>query len=151
MKIAINADYGGFGLSNEAQIIFYKKKYEKLYFYKNVYDSQLNLVGFEKISETEFMNKENDFNCHIKYKDVGQYVSLEKDYSCDCIVDCHLFMSENNRTDADLIEVIETLGEEKASGKFSKIKIIEIPDDADNEIEEYDGNEWIAEKHRTWR
>ena len=86
-----------------------------------------------------------------RYKDVGQYVSLEKDYSCDCIVDCHLFMSENNRTDADLIEVIETLGEEKASGKFSKIKIIEIPDDADYEIEEYDGNEWIAEKHRTWR
>ena len=32
----------------------------------------------------------------------------------------------------------------------STLKIIEIPDDVDWIIEEYDGNEWVAEKHRTW-
>jgi hypothetical protein len=28
---------------------------------------------------------------------------------------------------------------------------VDIPDDVKWEIEEYDGNEWVAEVHRTWR
>jgi hypothetical protein len=28
--------------------------------------------------------------------------------------------------------------------------VIEIPDDVEWEVEEYDGLEWVAEKHRTW-
>jgi hypothetical protein len=28
--------------------------------------------------------------------------------------------------------------------------VVEIPDGTDYEISEYDGNEHIAEKHRTW-
>ena len=47
MKIAINADYGGFGLSAEAEIMFFKRKYKNLYFYKNKYDFQGNLIGME--------------------------------------------------------------------------------------------------------
>jgi hypothetical protein len=27
---------------------------------------------------------------------------------------------------------------------------VDIPDDVKWQIEEYDGNEWIAESHRTW-
>lgn len=53
------------------------------------------------------------------------------------------------RKDPDLIECIETLGEE-ANGRHSKLKVIEVPDDVEWEIKEYDGNEWVAEKHRTW-
>jgi hypothetical protein len=37
-----------------------------------------------------------------------------------------------------------------ANGMYSKLKIVEIPGDVDWEIGEYDGNEWVAEKHRTW-
>jgi len=55
----------------------------------------------------------------------------------------------DNRTDSDLIEVIETLGDD-ANNSFSDLKIIEIPDDIEYTIEEYDGKEWVAEKHRTW-
>lgn len=52
-----------------------------------------------------------------------------------------------------LIECVEALGgehREGASGPCAALKIVEIPDGVDYEIEEYDGSEWIAEKHRKW-
>ncbi len=54
------------------------------------------------------------------------------------------------RDDAELIRIVETLGE-TSWGKFSELKVVEIPDDVDWFIAEYDGAEWIAERHRTWR
>ena len=54
-----------------------------------------------------------------------------------------------NRADPILIHVIETLGAE-ADGRFAKLRIIEIPDDVEWEITEYDGNESVEEVHRKW-
>ena len=34
--------------------------------------------------------------------------------------------------------------------RYSYLKVVEIPADVDWQICEYDGLEWIAEKHRTW-
>ena len=59
------------------------------------------------------------------------------------------FAGEISRSDPDLITVVQELGE-KANDRFSKLKIVEIPDDVQWEIQEYDGWEHIAEKHRTW-
>lgn len=56
-----------------------------------------------------------------------------------------------DRADRDLVQVVEELGSKAASGACAQIKIVEIPDDVEWEIEEYDGLEWIAEKHRIWR
>lgn len=53
------------------------------------------------------------------------------------------------RDDPILIRVVNELGD-KANGKYSKLKIVEIPSDVQYTIEEYDGDEWIAEEHRTW-
>ena len=59
------------------------------------------------------------------------------------------FRGDILRNDSVLVEVVETLGD-KASGIYSKIKVVEIPDDvADWRIEEYDGWEHIAEG-RKW-
>lgn len=55
-----------------------------------------------------------------------------------------------DRTDPNLVQAIEELGEEKASGRFAELKVVEIPDDVEFYVAEYDGNEWVAEKHRTW-
>ena len=35
-------------------------------------------------------------------------------------------------------------------GQFSELKIVEVPDDVNWYIEEYDGMEHVAERHRTW-
>ena len=48
-----------------------------------------------------------------------------------------------------LIKVVEELGEE-ANGRFAELRVVNIPDDIEWEIEEYDGVEWVSEKHRTW-
>lgn len=54
-----------------------------------------------------------------------------------------------SRTDERLIQCIETLGE-RANGTSAHLTIVEIPDDVEWEIEEYDGRECVAEKHRVW-
>ena len=57
------------------------------------------------------------------------------------------------RNDPELIEVIEELGRE-VNGSWcqpSNIKVVEIPDNVDQwQIEEHDGQEWVAEKHLKW-
>jgi len=55
-----------------------------------------------------------------------------------------------DRDDPYLIQVVEEMGD-TANGGLSALKVVEIPDDVEWEIEEYDGAEHIAEKHRTWR
>ena len=57
---------------------------------------------------------------------------------------------ECERNDPDLVAAVETLGSEDASGGLASLYVVEIPDDVAYSIEEYDGIEWIAEKHRTW-
>ena len=57
---------------------------------------------------------------------------------------------EIQRDDPELVRVVEALGAE-ANDKYAELKVIQIPDDVDWEIKEYDGIEHVAEKHRTWR
>lgn len=57
--------------------------------------------------------------------------------------------TELKRNDPKLVACVEKLGKE-ASGGFAQLKIVEIPDDVDWYVEDYDGLEWVAEKHRTW-
>lgn len=59
------------------------------------------------------------------------------------------YAPELNRNDPDLVAVVEELGEE-SWGTYSVLKVVEIPDDVDWYIDEYDGKEHVAEQHRTW-
>ena len=54
------------------------------------------------------------------------------------------------RNDPALVRVVEEMGE-AASDRYSLLKVIEIPDNVEWQIEEYDGMEHVAEVHRTWR
>jgi hypothetical protein len=53
------------------------------------------------------------------------------------------------RDDPYLVKIVREMGAD-ANGRFASLKIVEIPSDVDWEIGEYDGREWVAEKHRTW-
>ena len=59
------------------------------------------------------------------------------------------YNNTQSRADKDLIKCIETLGK-KANGSFADIKIVEIPDDVNWGIDDYDGIEHVYELHRTW-
>ena len=53
------------------------------------------------------------------------------------------------RNNPILVEIVEQLGE-AADGNYAELKVVEIPDDVQWLIQDYGGDEWIAEKHRTW-
>lgn len=57
---------------------------------------------------------------------------------------------EIKRDDPYLVRVVEELGQE-ADGDFAELKIVEVPSEVEWQLEEYDGIEWIAEKHRIWK
>jgi len=53
------------------------------------------------------------------------------------------------RNNQYLVRVVEELGDD-VNGRFSELKVVDIPDDVEWQIDDYDGLEWVAEKHRTW-
>jgi len=53
------------------------------------------------------------------------------------------------RDDPHLVQIVESLGE-LANGKYAELKVVEIPDDVEWKIGDYDGMEHVAEKHRAW-
>jgi len=60
------------------------------------------------------------------------------------------FDRDLDRDDPVMVAVVEELGT-SADTRMSELRVVEIPDDVEWQIEEYDGSEWVAEKHRTWR
>lgn len=57
--------------------------------------------------------------------------------------------TDHERHDPMLIRVVEKLGD-AASGDCAALRIIEIPDGIEYEIDEYAGMESVHEKHRSW-
>lgn len=56
---------------------------------------------------------------------------------------------DTKRTDAALVAVVEQLGE-TSWGRHSQLKVVEVPDEIDWYIQDYDGIETVHEQHRQW-
>lgn len=65
------------------------------------------------------------------------------------ITDPKWYGREIPRDDPYLVKIVKDMGM-AANGVHANLKIVEVPADVEWEIAEYDGNEWVAEKHRTW-
>ena len=61
----------------------------------------------------------------------------------------HFWDHNIDRDDPALIAVVKEMGP-KANGDHADLKIVEIPANVEWQINDYDGVEWVAEKHRTW-
>jgi len=119
-KVVINTEFGGFGLSDEAFALILQRK------------------GIEyETTPAKFTFRDDELDFYEK-----GHVGDENHLLWD-----HMFY--DNRTDPDLVEVVEQLGQ-KANGMWAVLKIVEVPDDVEWDVTEYDGREWVAEKHRTW-
>jgi len=143
-KIVINVWYGGFGLSNEAEDLYAKKAGFELFRY--VERNTENGRRFVKLNESD------EVPSHILHRIEYTFKKDHGDSFSEFPDDDSYWYSRDDieRNDIHLIETIEELGTEKASAKHSKLKVVEIPDDVDYTIEEYEGFEHIAEVHRTW-
>lgn len=54
------------------------------------------------------------------------------------------------RDDPVLVSLVKELGQ-NTWGEHARLKVVRIPADVDWQIDEYDGKEWVAERHRTWK
>ena len=57
--------------------------------------------------------------------------------------------TEGLRTDPILVEMVEE-DSSLYSGDSARLSVVEIPDGVEWYIHDYDGQEHVAEKHRTW-
>lgn len=135
-KVILNKDYGGFGISKKGYELYVKKKGLDLYMYETefmgkdfIYKKTDNDVLF-----TQYFTKDFGDNADISEKDYRHY---------------NLNLDEGHREDPILIEVLEELKEE-ANGNYSNLKIVEIPDDLDYVIDNYDGIETLHQKVQEW-
>lgn len=139
MKVVVNRCYGGFGLSDKAIEMLMKRK-------------GLDCFRYEQ-TKFKFKDGEEEYTRHatccarslfIHYltKDLGEKTPYLPN-------DAYWYYGNLERNDADLVAVVEQLGEE-ANGNYSRLEVVDIPDDIDWEIDEYDGIETIHEVHRSW-
>ena len=135
MKVVINACYGGFGLSEKAAMRYAELKG------LTVYPERRPLfTTYWLVPERERENQTN-FHAWPLEERRASNARLAKQKLAEC---------EIPRDDLTLVQVVEELGAD-ASGRCSALEIVEIPDGVAWRIEEYDGYEHVAEKHRTWR
>ena len=131
MKIVINRCYGGFGLSYIAQKEYLKLKGKEFF----MYDKDLNRLVENLDDKSIFTN--------VSTIDLGKKTS-------ESLLSENLhYNGDLDRTDEQLIQVVESLGEE-ADGCCASLDVVEIPDGVQYEIENYDGYESIHEIHRSW-
>lgn len=141
MKLVINVCFGGFSLSPEGERMLAKLQGKEIYFYKQTkYEFQ---GGENEYQRTD--NPPNELFLFTLTRNLGEKFS-------DFPNEEGLWFDSRQtpRNDPNLLEVVKSL-KELAAGRCAKLKIVKIPDGIDWVIEEYDGNEWVAEKHRTWR
>lgn len=144
MKIVVNKCYGGFGLSAAAIVYYLKLKGLPCFFYTQTKYSHRDSVDlFEKASYDEI--KDETFPPYTFTKDLGDSFSKwpRNDAS-------YFYFGNLHRDDLFLVQTVEDVGEKESSSRFAELKVIEIPDGIEWEIDEYDGIESIHEVHRSW-
>jgi hypothetical protein len=148
MKIVINSCYGGFSISPKAVKRLAELHGQKAYFFElTSHDFRNPRYSPVKLNETR--NSLLIFAFSIPNPNEVIFGAPKEEQN-----DLYNLYSLSNRfeerTNPLLIQVVEELGKD-ANGQCAELTVLEIPDDVQWEIEEYDGMEWVAEKHRTWR
>lgn len=137
MKIVINRCFGGFGLSHDAVMRYAAIKGFKLY-------------PFVEARKADGSLDSQKYVPYIKGKTFLIYYSKELlTEDCNYVEGSYFCDDDIERDDIALVQVVEEMGKD-ADGQHATLKIVEVPDGVRWQVEEYDGLEHIAEKHKTW-
>jgi hypothetical protein len=121
-KVVVNGCYGGFGISNAAIVRYAEIK------------------GIELVLVPRTRYGDNEWQYHSEH---WERVGVEDED------DRYFSYYDIDRTDPALVQVVEELGN-AANGDYAELRIVDIPDDVNWYIDEYDGIETVREHHRTW-
>lgn len=137
MKVVINKCYGGFGLSDEAMVRLAELRGHPLFIEPNP-----TYKSFKDYWVVPLEQRTTPKAWHEATLD-------ERRANNEAYEREHMDARPEKRDDPLLVQVVEELGD-KASGTCAELRVVEIPDGIDYEIDEYDGLERIREKHRSW-
>lgn len=134
MKIVINTCYGSFGLSEKAILRYVELKG------LTVYPEGTGLfTTYWLVPEGAREDQSNYFTWSLEEQRASNKRFVKQVWH----------EREIQRDDPALVQVVEELGVD-ANARFAELEIVEIPDGVAWQIEEYDGFEHVAEKHRIW-
>lgn len=139
-KIVTSRCHGGFGLSHEAVMRY--AEIAGITLYPSTQREYADLLGPKYWIVPPEERPPSQDNWH-------EWTVEQRRASNEAHSKAILEPREIARDDPALVQTVEELGEH-ANTRFSALRVDEIPADVEWEIEEYDGLEWIAEKHRTW-
>ena len=143
-KVVWNACYGGFNLSPRAKKMLYEKKHpgETVYFYREIHNEDRDTYTFLRIDEEDLETCDAPI-IYCMSLDFGKEITYASGSDDDKnFNNHHVWIIDIDRHDPDLISVVEELGTEKASGRYSKLKITDIGEPPYH-IDEYDGYETV--------
>lgn len=143
MKLVINACYGGFGLSERAF----------LWLIDNGMPVKPHIAQ-KRDEQGRWLPEPRNEGDHITdldhpESDLGDLINPEGHRKICGRFGAGWLREDRHRGNELLVRCVEALGAE-ANGMCAKLKVVEIPDGIEWEVEEYDGYERIAEKHRSW-
>lgn len=142
-KIAVNRCYGGFSLSPEATLKLYERGVTEIATPIDQYWSPESRLSDDRFGYAHALREWRSYLAGT-HQGGGLFLTV---FSPD---EQHvLYAREIRRDHPELVRVIEEMGE-KANGGCAALDVTEIPDGVEWQIEEYDGREWVSEKHRTW-
>ena len=138
-KIVINACHGGFDLSDAGMKKYSDIKGITLYAISDA--KWLSLVTYWKVPEEERVQELPGEWMDHSIEDRRAY---NEKYTSQVFR-----IKDILRNDSALVQVVEELGD-AANGEYAKLKVVEVPDDVQWTVEEYDGWESVEEVHRKW-
>ena len=146
MKLVINKRYGGFGLSYTAMMRIFDLKEIEVYPFYRKFISENRSYTFQRIDKDfiesgSIMSGVSYFESNPKE---DNFSMTEQEYyggggPGEVFLD---FEGDFRRNDISLVQAVEELGR-KANGRFSRLKIVEIPENHSYRIRDYDGVETV--------
>ena len=139
-EIVINACYGGFSLSKEAESELAKLQGKQVFWYMQTkYEHTGGINEYQRVD----IHHKGHFYYSLS-RDLGETINDIPDGE-----DVWFPSREIARDNVNLIAIVKKLGS-RADGSCAKLKIVKIPDDVKWVIDEYDGYESVEEDHRSW-
>lgn len=137
-KVVINACFGGFGLSEQGVRRYAERKGLPLWVEPD--ERFGSFKNYWIVPPEDRPDDQSRWHEMTMEERKASNKAHEEAQICDLDIP---------RDDPELVAVVEELGD-AANGMCAKLRVVEIPNDAVWQIEEYDGNEHIAEVHRAW-